>query len=77
MSDEQLVYTNFTMDCPNCGPGTVAYENGQMKSHGCDYRPPALVIEMDGEMTVEELQERAAQAADDIGALAHFDGDAA
>lgn len=39
------VFARFTMDCPNCGPGTIQFENGEMVPHGCDYQPPSLVIE--------------------------------
>lgn len=39
----------FTMDCPNCGPDTIRYEDGEMVPHGCGYRPPSLVIECGGE----------------------------
>lgn len=36
--------SSFTMDCPNCGPSTVLYQDG-VKVHGCAYEPPALIID--------------------------------
>ena len=39
----------FTMDCPNCGPSTIRFEDGEQVPHGCEYEPPSLVIECGGD----------------------------
>lgn len=40
-----MIYQDFSMDCPNCGPDTIQYVDGEMVPHGCDYVPPSVVIE--------------------------------
>ena len=35
----------FTMDCPNCGPNAIRFEDGEKVPHGCDHEPPAVVID--------------------------------
>jgi len=44
---EGFTTNTFTMDCPNCGLGTIHFLDGEMVPHGCDYEPPALVIRCD------------------------------
>lgn len=50
-----MIYDCFTMDCPNCGPGTIRYEGGQMVPHGCDYVPPSIVIDCSVDWDAEDL----------------------
>lgn len=42
---EPRVTDTFSMDCPNCGPSTIHYLDGEQVPHGCDYEPPAIVID--------------------------------
>ena len=42
---ELVATTEFSMDCPSCGPGTVLFTGGEMVPHGCDYVPPSLMID--------------------------------
>lgn len=44
------VHSSFSMDCPNCGPSTIHFLDGEQVPHGCDYDPPAIVIDC-GEAT--------------------------
>lgn len=39
--DPNMVYADFTMDCPTCGPGTIVFKGGQQQPHGCPYKPPS------------------------------------
>lgn len=76
MSDDStLIYTDFTMDCPNCGPGTVVFKGGQRQPHPCSYEPPAGVhVEVtDDVSSEEELARRVTQALDDAETLGHMD----
>lgn len=31
--------TSYCVDCPNCGPNMIRFEDGEMVPHGCDYVP--------------------------------------
>lgn len=43
-----MIYDTFTMDCPNCGPGTISFVKGKRRPHGCSYVVPSMVIHCDG-----------------------------
>ncbi len=53
-----MIYLDFTKDCPNCGPGTIHYLNGEMVPHGCDYVPPSLIIDCRGTQEEDQCERR-------------------
>ena len=47
--DGALVATDtFSMDCPDCGPATVHFLDGEMVPHSCGYVPPSVAIDCTG-----------------------------